>query len=527
MTGHVFVIQGDIRRFACDAYLFATDKDLRDGGGWVRSAPDAPNRVDPELRESFMREERFTLPLEDRPGRRHEPATILTAVPYYGVKTESEFIPRLDEFFRVASEISHRRRATASLSKRERPLLAVPLFGTGGGGAGAIRGKVFRLVYRESLKAARDYGVDVAVVLRDPRDYALAQMIRRENGDAWPELSDELHSSARRLGEIAMKARLVPFMGAGISVSAGAPSWSDLITRLAAAADVEPDVLAALEKHDVLDQATYVRHEFDRRARGPRDEDQALFAQAVIDAVDVQRYGIAPPLLAALEAEQAITLNYDRLFEWAASDGQRPRRVIPGPSNGEDRWLLKLHGSVDDPSSIVLTREDYLGFNADRAALSSLVKATLMTRHLLFVGFGIKDPHFHEIVHDVRRAVPDKGQRFGTVITLGDDPVMRRLWHNELEFVHLPTPRLLDVFLDAVLAYGASAHSYLLASGYESTLQPGDRAIADGLRMAIDSIPEHARTGSAWIAVSTVLEGLGWNPTSAEKASRTRSGGLD
>src|SRR5690606_8617012 len=137
------------------------------------------------------------------------------------------------------------------------------------------------------------------------------------------------HSSARRLGEIAMKARLVPFMGAGISVSAGAPSWSELIARLAAAVDVEPDILAALEKHDVLDQATYVRHEFDRRSRGPRDDDQALFAQAVIDAVDVQRYGIAPPLLAALEAEQAITLNYDRLFEWAASDGQRPRRVIP------------------------------------------------------------------------------------------------------------------------------------------------------------------------------------------------------
>ena len=97
-------------------------------------------------------------------------------------------------------------------------------------------------------------------------------------------------------------------------------------------------------------------------------------------------YGITPPLMAALDAEQAITLNYDRLFAIAATDAQRPRRVIPGQSSGEERWLLKLHGSVDESSSIVLIREDYLGFNADRAALSSLERATLMTRRLLFVG---------------------------------------------------------------------------------------------------------------------------------------------
>lgn len=49
MTGHVFVIQGDTRRFACDAYMYATDRDLRPNGGWMRSAPDATNRIDPNV----------------------------------------------------------------------------------------------------------------------------------------------------------------------------------------------------------------------------------------------------------------------------------------------------------------------------------------------------------------------------------------------------------------------------------------------------------------------------------------------
>lgn len=96
----------------------------------------------------------------------------------------------------------------------------------------------------------------------------------------------------------------------------------------------------------------------------------------------------------------------------AAEDGGLPRRTIPRATPHDiehDRWLLKLHGTVDDPETIVLTRSDYLGFNTERAALSSIVKATLMTRHVLFVGFGMRDDHFHEIIHDVRRAMVNSG----------------------------------------------------------------------------------------------------------------------
>lgn len=524
MTGHVFVIQGDIRRFACDAYLHSTDKDLRPHGGWTRSAPEARDRLPLELIEDYKSERRFTLPLLERPGRHDEPLTILTAVPYYGVRSENEFAPRLEEFFAVATAISAGHPGPREHAKRERALFAVPLFGTGGGGAGRIRGDVFRLVYDESCKAALKHDVDVAIVLRDPRDYALAQMIRREAPDgAWSKLDGSQLAEARRLGNLASDARLVPFMGAGISVSAGAPDWTDLVASLAETAGVDPEIVLKLKKHDVLDQAAYVRQEFERRFPERPEE----FAAAIIKAVDVRRYGLSPAMLAALDAEQAITLNYDRLFEWAAHDGQRPRRVIPGPSDASERWLLKLHGSVDSPSSIVLTRDDYLGFNADRAALSSLVKATLMTRHLLFVGFGVKDPHFHEIVHDVRRAVPDKGSPFGTVITLNDDEVLRALWKNDLKFVSLPDPRTLDIFLDAVLAYGASSYSYLLATGYLSALPTADQVVADALKEMIAAVPEKARTAKAWPVVEGMLRELGWRAEANKRSWRELPEGIE
>src|SRR4029453_8707073 len=109
------------------------------------------------------------------------------------------------------------------------------------------------------------------------------------------------------------------------------------------------------------------------------------------------------------------------------------------PSVGSE-WLLKLHGSVSKPETIVLTRDDYLGFNSSRAALSALVKAHLLTHHLLFVGFGLADDHFHEIVHDVRRALPNdasKNHQMGTVLSLFQEPLQKLVWTGKLDILSM------------------------------------------------------------------------------------------
>ncbi|MBE8146476.1 SIR2 family protein [Brevibacterium casei] len=84
-----------------------------------------------------------------------------------------------------------------------------------------------------------------------------------------------------------------------------------------------------------------------------------------------QSYGLAPTLIANLPLEQAITLNYDELFEIASNDAGQPCAVIPGDEAPDaHRWSLKMHGNVADESTIVLTRTDYLGFDANRNVLA-------------------------------------------------------------------------------------------------------------------------------------------------------------
>lgn len=503
---HVFVIKGDVRRFACDAFMWTSDKELRAEGGWRDAGDHVEQRLDPNIRADYQAELRFTLPLNPQDGLERDPQIIITAVPYGGIDRASDILPRVHEFFAVAAKAASERRTGPTRGADSLPLLAVPLFGVGGGGGGPVRGEIFRELYDACREAAKEYRVDIAIVLRTARDYDLAQAIRRADRQAWPGLTKEQLKTATRLGSEAHDARLVPFMGAGISVSAGAPNWAGLIESLARTAGLDESVAADLAKnHDVLDQAGYLHREFDRVFPGDPD----AFTRQVIEAVDMRRYGLAPALLAALDSEQAVTLNYDELFELAADDGGMPRRVIPGDATDPERWLLKLHGSVTDPNSIVLTRDDYLSFNADRAALSSLVKATLMTRRLLFTGFGVNDPHFHEIVHDVRRALPATGGPFGTVLTLKDSSTTSRLWQGDLEFVVLASPRLHDIFLDAVLAHSASTHSYLLASGYAEALAPADAALRAALLAFSAAVPDEAKESSVWPVIANSLLELG------------------
>lgn len=512
--GHVFVAKADLRNLACDVYLLSGDRQLRSTSKWATVSDDAERRLDQAERTDYMAERRYTLPMRVPDPASSEATPIVTAVPYYGVRDAAELQPRVEEFFRVAATFARDRR----VSHRERPLVAIPLFAGYKGGGGPLRGDILRLLYDESRRACMLYGYDVVIALRDPRAYDLAQTIRRETGAAWTQLTAWQRNRAADLGAQASAQRLVPFMGSGISVSAGAPTWQALIEELAKVAGLPREDAQRLAKdHDVLDQAAYIHQLFSRAF----PTNPTAFADAVIGAVDKPRYGLAPALLASLEAEQAITLNYDRLFELAAEDAQLRRRVIPGPSNEEERWLLKLHGTVRDKSSIVLTRDDYLGFNADRAALSALVKATLMTRHLLFVGFGMSDAHFHEIVHDVRRALPQRESTFGTVLTLSDDSVTRRLWEGDLDFLRFGSPRQLEIFLDALLAFASDNHSYLLAHGYESALPDQDQRLADAVERMLPALTPELLDTPAGRVLSGALRDLGWDGVTATGSRRS------
>ena len=191
---------------------------------------------------------------------------------------------------------------------------------------------------------------------------------------------------------------------------------------------------------------------------------------------------------------------------------------------------MKLHGSVSQPASIVLTRDDYLGYNSNREALSALVKAHLLTHHLLFVGFGLADDHFHEIVHDVRRALPEglaEGHHMGTVLSLFHEPLQSMVWKGKLDILSMPAEssadelndaqsklalatsgRELEIFLDMLGAYATDNHSYLLAPAYDAGMNHAEAQLrAQLLKLAVQ--PRPPGTEEVWALLDETLMRLG------------------
>jgi len=167
----------------------------------------------------------------------------------------------------------------------------------------------------------------------------------------------------------------------------------------------------------------------------------------------------------------------------------------------------------------VLTRDDYLGYSANREALSAIVKANLITHHLLFVGFGLADDHFHQIIHDVRRALPEtfEGTEFATALTMRQDSLAETLWQSQLKLVPMgladgaiPTAgRRLEIFLDALLAYATDSHSYLLHNDFESSLEVDEQALRRKVLAFTATIGSQERAVPAWAVIERMLESLG------------------
>ena len=526
---HVFVIRGDITHLRCDAWMLPSDSKYQVTESWT-STPGLLEAVDRTRDEAYSEGGRYALPLAD--WNQNEPLPVLTAVPLFGFQQADELRPRIEDFIRVGASESERRRVARGEERQDRTLLAMPSFGTAGGGGELLTGTVLEVILDQARTTAAEVGVDVVLVLRDEKTFALAQMKRRSS-KSWTGLDEHLLDEAKRLSGFAKTGRLVPFMGAGVSASARAPMWGELIGLLAEDIELSDADRSDLRNSglDLLDQAAFLRSRYEDESQSAGAAEVAArptFNDLIAQRVDVTSYGLAPALLAGLGSEQAITMNYDRLFEIASEDAGDLRTVIPDNAVNGEKWLLKLHGSVTDPETIVLTRDDYLGYHSSRTVLASMVKATLVTHHLLFVGFGLKDDHFHEIIHDVRRALPQgpgDANGFATALTLSEDRVHESLWRNTLHIVPMSgsdgksetganidysvPARTMEIFLDAVLAFSTDSHSYLLSDQFEHALDDDERRLRNALLALNSATHDGERKTAAWTVVQKSLMDLG------------------
>ena len=198
---------------------------------------------------------------------------------------------------------------------------------------------------------------------------------------------------------------VIPFIGAGFSAPSGLPTWHDLLTAL---------------MNEVADLGlSELRSQFDRGTITSLDAPelhQTLFGTRfpLLDYVVSRFSQPALPnnyhsLLGQFRVDTIITTNYDKLIERhfeSRGDAVHPiwRDYHVSQYNERDALqVIKLHGHVDDPESIVLSRQDYERYLETHQLLYALVSVLFATRTILFLGCSLSDPNISGLLRELRR----------------------------------------------------------------------------------------------------------------------------
>ncbi|WP_437942736.1 SIR2 family protein [Sorangium sp. So ce341] len=233
--------------------------------------------------------------------------------------------------------------------------------------------------------------------------------------------SDLLPDVPTELIEAGASGHLVVLVGAGASRGAGLPGWSELLDSLLEMARAEvtrPEARGDLEtarldwsSWDMLTKASLLGQTMG----------EAWLREAIARRFEAASASPTPThrALAALPGAAFVTTNYDRLLEAAIEErsGRTSRPLLLTNTAGLQSFavgdVLKLHGDVGDPASMVLMTEDYyrVGHEAPRAWKERLKAVLQPPYQLLLVGYGYGDVDVQEVVNELRGAY--EGQLLG------------------------------------------------------------------------------------------------------------------
>jgi Sir2- and TIR-associating SLOG family/SIR2-like domain len=187
------------------------------------------------------------------------------------------------------------------------------------------------------------------------------------------------------------------FVGAGVSMAAGYPSWVKLLAEVGDELGVKSG-----ELHDLAALAQWSIQESGSATR---------VRNVIKEQVGVE-HAIPPTLeiIARFPVKYIWTTNYDTLVERAFRAINRPIDTVSGAADlslratpGASR-LFKMHGSIERLDDVVISTDDYELYRSKRGAFLPLLQAHLSSMSMLFLGISFTDPNVRHVLSLIRES---------------------------------------------------------------------------------------------------------------------------
>lgn len=213
------------------------------------------------------------------------------------------------------------------------------------------------------------------------------------SGRAHAQMADQVDQLVRAI----IDRRVILFVGAGVSISVGLPSWEKLIKRMATDLGISEEFDIQRDRFQTLAEYYRLRHGSIGPLRSWMDRNWSVSREKV-EKSELHR------LIVTLDFPIIYTTNYDRNLEVAFEIHGRPFVKV---ANARDvaqarqdvTQIIKYHGDFDEDASLVLTETDYLDRLSFDSPLDVKFRADALGRTILFVGYSLSDMNIRLLLH--------------------------------------------------------------------------------------------------------------------------------
>lgn len=206
----------------------------------------------------------------------------------------------------------------------------------------------------------------------------------------------------RELANAIREKEALLFVGAGVSMNLGVPSWAELTAHMAEALGFDPEEFARLGDPQTLAEF-YVLH---AGSIGPLRS--WMDVEWHRDAVEKVRRSEIHRLIVELGFPVIYTTNYDRYLELAhEAHGARYTKIanlgeMSAPQPGVTQ-IVKFHGDFEDDGSIVLTESSHFERLQLEGPLDLKLRSDLLGRVALFIGYSVSDVSVRYLIYRLHK----------------------------------------------------------------------------------------------------------------------------
>lgn len=213
--------------------------------------------------------------------------------------------------------------------------------------------------------------------------------------------------SIKEIKKAQEKNQLVMFVGAGVSANSGIPTWGNLIDAIAK--KIGYDKCSLCSKKPQNCECSHCNHTFSQEEylkipeyfyQRTSKKEYYSFLHNILSANNGPN-PINDEIVRILPSH-IITTNYDSLIESSKDVNAQLYTVVSQDSellSGSGvRYIIKMHGDIEKPETIVLKESDYLNYEQNHILISTFIKSLLINHTFVFVGYSLNDYNLNLII---------------------------------------------------------------------------------------------------------------------------------